>query len=135
MIDYSHYNSFILYTSFDILTMCLTFFCSRPSNNKKIKFIIGFNREEQSLRETRKFGQFEEDPNVYGGRDIKSGGTWLGLNIKTGLLVFLTNYDLPDKAVRMGLSRGKLVYRFLSTSFIPEGLESNKVDDLIKGTL
>lgn len=115
--------------------MCLTFFCSRPSNNSKVKFIIGFNREEQSLRETVKFGQYEEDANIYGGRDVKSGGTWLGLNIKTGLLVFLTNYDLPNKAVRMGLSRGKLVYRFLSTSFVPEGFEAEKVDELVREAL
>lgn len=66
---------------------------------------------------------------------MKSGGTWLGLNIKTGLLVFLTNYDLPNKAVRMGLSRGKLVYHFLSTSFVPEGLDSEKVDDLVRESL
>ncbi len=37
---------------------------------------------------------FPEDPNIYAGKDQISGGTWLGINIKTGIMVILTNYDL-----------------------------------------
>lgn len=44
-----------------------------------------------------------------------SSGTWLGFNIKTGLFVFLTNYDLI--VPRSGLSRGKLIKKLLSTEF------------------
>ena len=53
---------------------------------------MGFNREEQSARETLPLGPFQEDKNIYAGRDIISGGTWLGLNIETGILVILTNF-------------------------------------------
>lgn len=56
-------------------------------------------------------GPYEEDPNIYAGRDIKSTGTWLGVNIKTAIMVILTNYDLP--AFRPGKSRGQLVKSFL----------------------
>jgi len=37
---------------------------------------------------------FPEDTNIYAGKDSISGGTWLGVNIKTGIMVILTNYDL-----------------------------------------
>ena len=72
--------------------MCLTLFCLDPNSNSKVKLILGFNREEQTKRETIPLGPFEEDKNIYAGRDIISGGTWLGLNIETGILVILTNF-------------------------------------------
>lgn len=51
--------------------------------------------------------------NIYAGRDKVSGGTWLGINISTGIMVILTNYDLEEH--RIGKSRGKLVHSFLKT--------------------
>jgi uncharacterized protein with NRDE domain len=62
-------------------------------------------------------GSYDDDPNIYAGRDSKSKGTWLGVNIKTGLMVILTNYDLP--VFRPGKSRGQLVKSFLNTTFVP----------------
>lgn len=79
----------------------------------KIKFVLSFNRDEQSYRQTLKMGPFAQDPNIYAGRDLKSTGTWLGINIKTGIMVILTNYDLP--VFRPGKSRGQLVKSFLLT--------------------
>lgn len=52
-----------------------------------------FNREEKILRETLLLDHFTDDPNIIGGRDKKEGGTWLGLNVKTGNIAFLTNYE------------------------------------------
>ena len=60
-------------------------------------------------------GPFEEDPNIYAGKDTLTSGTWLGFNIKTGLLVFLTNYDLPKP--RYGLSRAQMIKKVLATKF------------------
>lgn len=65
-----------------------------------------------------KFGPFDDDPNIYAGRDIKSTGTWLGVNVKTGIMVILTNYDLPE--FRHGKSRGQLVKSFLTSNFVGE---------------
>jgi uncharacterized protein with NRDE domain len=56
-------------------------------------------------------GPYKEDSYIYAGRDMKSTGTWLGVNIKTGIMVILTNYDLP--VFRPGKSRGQLVKSFL----------------------
>lgn len=78
--------------------------------------MIAFNRDQKSQRRTLKLGPFEDDPNIYAGRDLKSTGTWLGVNIKTGIMVILTNYDLPD--FRPGKSRGQLVKSFLKTDFV-----------------
>jgi len=36
---------------------------------------------------------FSEDQNILGGRDLEGKGTWLGLNVKTNIIAFLTNYD------------------------------------------
>jgi uncharacterized protein with NRDE domain len=113
--------------------MCLTFFCNCSQGS--IRFVLGFNRDEQASRETLPFAPFKEDANVYGGRDPKSGGTWLGLNVKTGLLVLLTNYDLPLGAIRLGRSRGQLVYRFLSSAFVPTGAGPQETDELVQSSL
>lgn len=72
-----------------------------------------------SQRKTLKLAQFDEDPNIYGGKDVESGGTWIGVNAKTGILVLLTNFAMLPEKVRKGISRGVLVNHFLKTSFIP----------------
>lgn len=57
------------------------------------------------------FGAFQDDPNIYAGRDVVSGGSWLGINVKTGIMVILTNYKLIRP--RVAKSRGLLVRFFL----------------------
>ena len=109
--------------------MCITFFCCEPASNTRIKLILGFNRDEQTQRETLALGSFKEDKNIYAGRDIISNGTWLGVNIETGLLVILTNFDYEKP--RFGLSRGQLVESFLETKFIPEGRRS-ETDEIVE---
>ena len=100
--------------------MCLTFFTIFPEDSKHpYRFVMAFNREEQTSRKTLPFGAFKEDPNILAGRDLTSGGTWLGINIKVGVVVILTNYDEEISNPRR--SRGKLVYHFLSTASYPSG--------------
>jgi uncharacterized protein with NRDE domain len=62
-------------------------------------------------RQTLPFGSFEDDKNIYAGKDIVSGGSWLGINRKTGIVVILTNYRLMRP--RLAKSRGLLVKYFL----------------------
>ena len=61
--------------------MCITLFCLEPTSNPHIKLVLGFNREEQTKRNTLRLHQFENDKNIYAGKDLISGGTWLGINI------------------------------------------------------
>jgi uncharacterized protein with NRDE domain len=74
---------------------------------------------------------------VYAGRDILSGGSWLGINIKTGIMVILTNYR--QFKVRVGKSRGLLVKYFLSTNYLdadqkytPEEVSNKIFKDMVK---
>ena len=69
------------------------------------------------------FGPFDEDKNIFAGKDMISGGTWLGINIVTGIMVILTNYDLDKE--RYGFSRGQLVHSFLETQFV-EGTSNDE---------
>lgn len=118
--------------------MCITFFHLRTQPNKPgLKFIMAFNRDQNSNRETSPFSQFEDDKNVYAGRDILSGGSWLGINIKTGIIVILTNYR--QFKVRVGKSRGLLVKYFLSTNYLddnqkytPEEVSNKIFKDMVK---
>lgn len=98
--------------------MCITFFVLNPLTGEKshVEFLIAFNRDEQSHRKTIPFGSFEDDPNIYAGEDLISQGTWLGINIKTGILAFLTNFD--QKEPRQGKSRGRMIKKFLKTNFL-----------------
>ena len=103
--------------------MCLTFFYINPFQNKDFpfKYIQAFNREEAYERNTDPLNFWEDDPNIIGGRDHKSKGTWLGINIKTGNIAFLTNLPIrfmeapPSSFVN--LWRGLLVSNFLRTDF------------------
>lgn len=71
--------------------MCITFFYINREPNARIRFAMVHNREENFLRGTKALGPFEEDPYLFGGRDIQKKGTWLGFNAKTQNLAFLTN--------------------------------------------
>ncbi|TXG79154.1 MAG: NRDE family protein, partial [Rhodocyclaceae bacterium] len=51
-------------------------------------------------------------PDVFGGRDLEAGGTWLGITRK-GRFAALTNYRDPQRQVAGKRSRGELVAGFL----------------------
>ena len=78
------------------------------------------NRDEFLQRPTAKADHWEDHPNVFGGRDLSAGGTWLGLaspRSETGALgrmAAVTNVRNPA-AQQDGLrSRGDLVKEFLT---------------------
>ncbi|MGH7907025.1 MAG: NRDE family protein [Candidatus Binataceae bacterium] len=69
--------------------------------------VIAANRDEFLSRPTRMPGVLSENPRVIGGKDLKAGGTWLGLN-EFGVVAGLLNRHsegIPDFARR---SRGLL---------------------------
>lgn len=103
--------------------MCITFFNIEPNPDKKCpyKLILAFNRDEFIDKPTAALHFWEEDPNIVGGRDLKGMGTWLGINIKTGNIAFLTNLrkHILKKIFEAAkpTSRGTLLFNFLKTSF------------------
>lgn len=98
--------------------MCITFFNFSSDRSQKPSVII-FNRDESSFRISESAEFWDEDSNILGGRDVLKG-TWLGINIKTGNLAFLTNFSDAEYPIINNfnaVSRGKLIQNFLSTDF------------------
>ena len=102
--------------------MCVTFFNTNPD-----ELFILFNREESPLRSTDPLHNWPDDPNIIAGKDNALGGTWFGVNKKTGNFSFLTNLsDEKTKKVKFAigkLSRGLLIKSFLVSDFERKGEE------------
>ena len=91
--------------------MCLIVFAWRPTHAQPL--ILAANRDEFYARPTLPLAQWEEAPQIYAGRDLEAGGTWLGINAE-GRFAALTNIREPGKPPGRR-SRGELVARFLTS--------------------
>jgi uncharacterized protein with NRDE domain len=75
--------------------------------------IVAANRDEAYSRPAAPAAFWSDHPDIYGGRDLDKGGTWLALT-RTGRFAAVTNYrDGHPKAVAPR-SRGALVSGFLT---------------------
>ncbi len=91
--------------------MCLILFsyCERPGR----PLLVAANRDEFYGRPAHPAGYWQDAPQVFAGRDLTGGGTWLGV-ATTGRFAALTNFtdfDLPAHPTPP--SRGDLPKRFL----------------------
>lgn len=92
--------------------------------------VLAANRDEFFIRPTQPARWWDDHPNVYAGRDLQAGGTWLGVD-RHGRFAALTNVrdgHVPKQDKR---SRGELVARFLSEpvdarAFLDEVRETGK---------
>lgn len=91
--------------------MCLILFAL--NQHSIYKLIIASNRDEFFSRPTLEADFWKENKSILGGRDIQSGGTWLGLN-KTGRFIAITNYRDRKSDRSNARSRGELSESFLS---------------------
>ncbi len=90
--------------------MCLIVFAWRPTHPQPL--IVAANRDEFYARPTQALAQWADAPQVYAGRDLEAGGTWLGISAD-GRFAALTN--IRDPQLPQGRrSRGELVAQFLS---------------------
>ncbi len=81
----------------------------------KYPFVLAANRDEFRERAAQPAHFWPDAPHVLAGRDLKAGGTWLGVTRK-GHFAAITNYrDLRRTSVN-GPSRGKLVREALEGS-------------------
>lgn len=95
--------------------MCLVAFSWKEQSEYPL--IISANRDEFFERPTAKLHQW--DTGFFGGKDLKSGGTWMGFH-PNGRWSLLTNYRDFRKMGHGEISRGKLVQDFLEDSISPE---------------
>jgi uncharacterized protein with NRDE domain len=75
--------------------------------------IVAANRDEFYDRPTAPAEFWADAPSVLAGRDLKAGGTWLGVD-QRGRLAAVTNYRQGERESPAPRSRGRLVSDFLT---------------------
>lgn len=86
-------------------------------NHPDYPLIISANRDEFFERPTAGLHQWESG--FFGGKDLRSGGTWLGFH-PNGRWSLLTNYRDFTQKRKPEISRGKLVQNFVEGNSNPE---------------
>lgn len=97
--------------------MCLIVFAWQVI--PKLPLVAAANRDEFYDRPARPAGWWEDFPQVYAGRDLQGGGTWLGVT-RDGRFAAITNIRTPSEKRDGAPSRGLLVSNFLTGSAGPE---------------
>ena len=80
--------------------------------HKRYPLVLAANRDEFYDRPTASAACWADAPQLFAGRDLAQGGTWLGVT-GTGRIAALTNYREPHPANGHERSRGELVSEFL----------------------
>ncbi len=97
--------------------MCLILFAYEMHDDYHL--ILGANRDEFYERPTAPLDWWEDHPTVLAGRDLKAGGTWMGVNT-TGKFAGITNFRDPAGVKNNADSRGALVSDFLCGDESPQ---------------
>lgn len=96
--------------------MCLILFAHKAHADYPL--VIAANRDESYARPTAQAAFWDDEPRIYGGRDLEQGGTWLGVNCD-GAIAAVTNFRSSDGRHDSSRSRGELVANFLRTRLAP----------------
>ncbi len=83
------------------------------------RLVVAANRDEAYERPTAPAAWWEDAPEVLAGRDLRGGGTWMGIT-RAGRFAAVTNYREAAPADPGAPSRGHLVGGFLLGSASPE---------------
>jgi uncharacterized protein with NRDE domain len=90
--------------------MCLILFAWKRHRN--FPLILAANRDEFYDRASAPAGFWDDAPDLLAGRDLRDGGTWLGIT-RGGRVAALTNYRDPASLKTGAPSRGLLVSDYL----------------------
>ena len=97
--------------------MCLILFAHGLHTD--LPLVVAANRDEFHGRPSTAAAWWDDQPNLLAGRDLKDGGTWLGVT-RTGRFAAVTNFSeeppAPSSAAR---SRGELTTGFLTGNLTP----------------
>lgn len=91
--------------------MCLILFGFRA--HRHFPLVVAANRDEHYSRLAAPAAFWDDHPEIYGGRDLEKGGTWMGLR-SDGRFAAITNYREGQPAPAAPRSRGELVSGFLT---------------------
>ena len=91
--------------------MCLIVLAWKAS--PAVRLAVAANRDEFFARPAARAAWWEDAPDVFAGRDLRAGGTWMGVT-RSGRFGALTNFrDLAAPRKSDAPSRGSLVEDFL----------------------
>ncbi len=102
--------------------MCMILWAS--DCHLKYKLVVAANRDEFYNRPTLPADYWPDHPRILAGKDIKHGGTWMGITT-TGRFATLTNYRDPSNYDPQALSRGHLVQGYLENDLSPASYLKN----------
>lgn len=97
--------------------MCLILFSWKQ--HPEYQLVLTANRDEFYDRPTAPAAFWKEHHNLLAGRDLKAGGTWIGMT-KAGRFAALTNYRDPANIKENAPSRGQLTTDFLLSDQSPQ---------------
>jgi uncharacterized protein with NRDE domain len=103
--------------------MCLIVFAWRVI--PAVPLVAAANRDEFYQRATAPAAAWPEHPQIYAGRDLKAGGSWMGITqpaVEGGSSRFaaITNIRAPSEHREDAPSRGHLVSDYLAGSMTPQ---------------
>jgi len=93
--------------------MCLILFSFRA--HRHFPLVVAANRDEHYKRPAAPAAFWDDQPEIYGGRDLEKGGTWMALH-RNGRFAAITNFRLGLPGPAAPRSRGELVSAFLSSN-------------------
>lgn len=96
--------------------MCLILFAHRAHPDYRL--VVAANRDEWFRRPAAPAGFWHDAPEVFAGRDLEAGGTWMGIT-RTRRFAALTNFRDPALNRPDAPSRGSLVHQFLTADASP----------------
>ncbi|MBU4318663.1 MAG: NRDE family protein [Proteobacteria bacterium] len=79
----------------------------------EFRLVLAANRDEFYHRPAAPLSFWQDTPQVLAGRDLKAGGTWLGMS-RTGKISAITNYRDPASILNDAPTRGALVTDYLA---------------------
>ncbi|MDX2350290.1 MAG: NRDE family protein [Porticoccus sp.] len=105
--------------------MCLIVFAWK--HHPDYPLIMAANRDEYYQRPTVLADFWEDQPNILAGRDLTSGGTWLGIN-RQGRFAAVTNYREGHQQLA-SRSRGELTANFLGSDIDAKQYAQHVIDE------
>lgn len=101
--------------------MCLIVFAWQHKPDTPL--VACANRDEFFARPTAPAHWWDNQPNIYAGRDLHAGGTWMGIandNANNSRFASITNIRAPAEEKADAPSRGHLVSDYLSSAMSPK---------------
>ncbi len=106
--------------------MCLLVLAWRV--HPRYRLVLAANRDEYHERPTAPLAKWPEPNDILAGKDLRAGGTWLGLD-RRHRFGAVTNFRELQRPRRSAPSRGTLVPAFLSQEASPEEFLRNLETD------